>query len=105
MIRCPRLLFWHLATGNLSGSRILASLLPTFIAAAMGVVSELNFTGGAFYVVSNYGGEGPSSIVTSGDGVNWAGLDLGAINWGDIINPPLPFTMSSLAYNGSTYVI
>jgi hypothetical protein len=78
----------------------------TLRTAVPGIVDELNFTGGAFYVVSNYLSEGPSSIAKSGDGINWAGLDLGTINWGsNIINPPLPFTMNSLAYNGSVYVI
>lgn len=63
-----------------------------------GTASELNFTGGAFWVVSNYISDGPSSIVTSSDAVNWSGLDLG-------ITIPTPITMNGMAYNGSVYVI
>ena len=36
-----------------------------------GIVSELNFTHGIFYVVNG------SSITKSSDGINWASLDLG----------------------------
>lgn len=69
-----------------------------------GSANELNFMGGAFWVVSNwYPAEGPSTTITSSDGINWNGLDLGAINWGAEF--PQQFNTYSVAYNGSTYVM
>jgi hypothetical protein len=69
-----------------------------------GTANELNFMGGAFWVVSNwYPAEGPSTTVTSIDGINWNGLDMGAISWG--AEYPQQFNTYSVAYNGSTYVM
>ncbi|HET6256646.1 MAG TPA: hypothetical protein VFE32_21405 [Puia sp.] len=69
-----------------------------------GSANELNFMGGAFWAVSNwYPASGPSTTITSSDGINWNGLDMGAINWGS--EYPQQFNTYSVAYNGSTYVM
>ena len=93
--------FGFLAFGNgvfvgVTGSSIYSSTNGTnwtYRADAGGLASEINFTHGVFYVVN-----GNAGIATSGDGINWAQLNLD-------IAIPTPVAFGGIAYNGSVYVI